>query len=75
MTVWSMNRTRVTRSLEDIGEDSLARAYVGYFLARWRWFLSDGDDLDAPRDAVRGALQVLERAKSVADAHLSHMET
>lgn len=75
MTVWSMNRTRVTRALEDIGERALTETYVGYFLARWRWFLSGDDDLDALRDAVRTALEVLERAKSVANAHLSQMET
>ncbi len=75
MTVWSMNRTQVTRALKDIGEDSLASAYVGYFLARWRWFLSDGDDLDALREAVRTALEVLKRAESIANAHLSQMET
>lgn len=75
MTVWSMNRTRVTRALEDIGEGSLASAYVGYFLARWRWFLSRGDDLDALRDTVKAALEVLERAKSVANVHLTQMET
>ena len=75
MTVWSMNRTRVTGALEDIGERSLATAYVGYFLARWRWFLSDGDDLDALRDSVKGAVGVLERAKSVANVHLTQMET
>ena len=75
MTAWSMNRTRVTRALEDIGEGSLASDYVGYFLARWRWFLSDGEDLDALRDSVRGAIGVLERAKSVANNHLSQLET
>ncbi len=75
MTVWSMNRTRVTRALEDIGEGSLATDYVGYFLARWRWFLSNGDDLDALRDAVRTALKVLERSESVANGYLSEMET
>ncbi len=75
MTVWSMNRTRVTRALEDIGECDLAESYVGYFLARWRWFLSRGDDLDAVRDTVRAAMEVLERAKSVANVHLSQMET
>ena len=75
MTVWSMNRTRVTRALEDIGEGSLATDYVGYFLARWRWFLSSGDDLDALRDAVRTALKVLERSESVANAYLSEVET
>ena len=75
MTAWSLNRTRVTGALEDIGEGSLAGAYVGYFLARWRWFLSRGEDLDALRDAVRAALEVLERAKSVANVHLSQMET
>lgn len=75
MTVWSMNRTEVTRALEDIGEGDLAEIYVGYFLARWRWFLSRDGDLDALRDAVRAALEVLERAKSVANAHLSQMET
>ena len=75
MTVWSMNRTRVTRALEDIGEGDLAEPYVGYFLARWRWFLSANDDLDPVRDTVRSALAVLDRAKSVANAHLSQMET
>lgn len=75
MSVWSMNRTRVTRALEDIGERDLAETYVGYFLARWRWFLSRDNDLDALRDSVRTALEVLERAKSVANAHLSQMET
>ena len=75
MSVWSMNRTRVTGALEDIGEGDLAEIYVGYFLARWRWFLSRDKDLDSLRDAVRAALEVLERAKSVANAHLSQMET
>ena len=75
MTAWSMNRTHVTRALEDIGEGSLASDYVGYFLARWRWFLSDGEDLDALRDSVRGAIGVLERAESVANNHLSQLET
>ena len=75
MAVWSMNRTQVTRALEDIGEGGLVETYVGYFLARWRWFLSHDDDLDALRDAVRAALEVLGRAKSVANAHLSEMET
>ena len=75
MTAWSMNRTHVTRALEDIGECDLAVAYVGYFLARWRWFLSDGEDLDALRDSVRGAIGVLERAESVANNHLSQLET
>ncbi|MDE2717070.1 MAG: hypothetical protein OXI33_08645 [Chloroflexota bacterium] len=75
MTAWSMNRTRVTRALEEIGEGDLAEPYVGYFLARWRWFLSANDDLDAVRDTVRSALAVLDRAKSVANAHLSQMET
>ena len=75
MTVWSMNRTEVTRALEDIGERDLAETYVGYFLARWRWFLSASDNLEAVRDTVRSALAVLYRAKSVANAHLSQMET
>lgn len=75
MAVWSMNRTRVTRALEDIGEGDLAENYVGYFLARWRWFLSASNDLESLRDTVRSALAVLERAKSVANAHLSQMET
>ena len=75
MTAWSMNRTEVTRALEDIGERDLAETYVGYFLARWRWFLSASGDLDAVRDTVRSALAVLDRAKSVANAHLSQMET
>ena len=45
MTVWSMNRTRVTCALVEIGERDLAKTYVGYFLARWRWFLSGDGDL------------------------------
>ena len=75
MTAWSMNRTHVTRALEDIGECDLAESYVDYFLARWRWFLSDSEDLDAVRDAVRVAIEVLERSESVAKSHLLQLET
>lgn len=75
MTAWSMNRTEVTRALADIGESKFAGDYVGYFLARWRWFLSASNDLESLRDTVRSALAVLERAKSVANDHLSQMET
>lgn len=75
MTAWSMNRTHVTRALEDIGERDLAETYVGYFLARWRWFLSGAADLDSVRGSVRTALNVLKRAESVANARLSQMET
>ena len=75
LTAWSMNRTRVTRALEEIGEFDLASAYGDYFLARWRWFLSNGGDLDALRDSVRAALQVLERAESVANFHLPKLQT
>ena len=75
MTAWSMIRTQVIRALEDIGEGGIATAYVGYFLARWRWFLSGGDDLDAVRDSVSSAVDVLERSESVAKSHLLHLET
>ncbi len=75
MTVWSMNRTRITRMLEEIAEHDLAASYVGYFLARWRWFLSNGSNPEALRDSVRTALQVLDRAESVAKTHLSQLET
>ena len=75
MTVWSMNRTEVTRALVDFGESQLAVDYVGYFLARWRWFLSASGDVESLRDTVRSALAVLDRAKSVANANLSQMET
>ena len=75
MTAWSMNRTHVTRALEDIGECDLAESYVDYFLARWRWFLSDSEDLDAVRDAVRVAIEVLECSESVAKSHLLQLET
>ena len=75
MSVWSLNRTRITRALEEIGERDLAASYVDYFLARWRWFLSDFRDIDAVRDAIRAAVKVLNRSESVAKTYLSQRDT
>lgn len=75
MSAWSMNRTRITRALVDIGERDLASAYVDYYLARWRWFLSDSRDIDAVRDAIRAAVKVLNRSESVAKTYLSQRDT
>ena len=71
---WSMNRTRVTRALEDIGEYDLSESYVGYYLARWRWFLSNRGDFDSLRDAVRAAVEVIVLSETVANDHLSRLE-
>lgn len=71
LTVWSMNRTEIARALWGIGYCGIAAAYVRYYLARWRWFLSDFDDFDSVRDAVGAALEVIERSALIAKARLS----
>lgn len=75
MTVWSMNRTQIAQVLKDVGQRGLAAVYVEYYLARWRWFLSDFNDFDSLRASVRSALEVIERSASIATAHLSLLDS
>ena len=56
---WSMNRTRVTQALRDLGLVGLADGYAAFYLSSWDYFLSGFTDSDAGRSAVRAAASVL----------------
>ena len=56
---WSMNRTRVTLALRDVGVTGLADAYTAFYLSSWDYFLSGFTDSDAGRSAMQAAAQVL----------------
>lgn len=57
--VWSLNRTRVTAALRDLGLDYLADQYSGFYLAAWDYFLSSFTDISACRAAILAATRVL----------------
>lgn len=70
-TAWSMNRTAIVRSLRDIEQVELSNDYVAYYLARWQFFVSNFEDFDSARSAVHAAIEVIQRADSIAKAWLS----
>lgn len=57
--VWSVNRTRVTAALRDLGLGDLADAYRDFYLAAWDYFLSGFSDTNACRGAILAATGVL----------------
>lgn len=57
--VWSLNRTRVTAALRDVGLGALADAYRDFYLAAWDYFLSEFTDTNACRAAILAASGVL----------------
>ena len=57
--VWTLNRTRVTAALEDLGLGDLADAYRDFYLAAWEYYLSAFTDTDACRAAILAASRVL----------------
>lgn len=57
--VWSLNRTRVTAALRDLGLGALADAYRDFYLAAWDYFLSSFADTNACRAAILAASRVL----------------
>lgn len=62
---WSMNRTRVTQSLRELGLASLADGYAAFYLSSWDYFLSGFTDSDAGRTAVQAAEQVLTESAEI----------
>ena len=57
--VWSLNRTRVTSALRDLGLGGLADAYRDFYLAAWDYYLSGFTDMNACRAAILAASRVL----------------
>lgn len=57
--VWSLNRTRATMALRDLGLGSLADAYRDFYLAAWDYFLSRFADTNACRAAILAASRLL----------------
>ena len=57
--VWSLNRTRVTATLRDLGLDHLADSYTTFYLSAWDYFLSGFTDTTACRTAILAGTQVL----------------
>ena len=63
--VWSLNRTRVTASLQDLGLDSLADPYTAFYLSGWDYVLSNFTYTTAYRTAILAATQVLTEAAAL----------
>lgn len=63
---WGGNRTDVVARLLDAGQDELTKAYTGYYLESWRFFLSGYSDADAARRAILHAKRVIELGAEVA---------
>ncbi len=57
--VWSLNRTRVTAALRDLGLGDLADAYRDFYLATWDYYRSEFTDTNACRAAILAASRVL----------------
>ncbi len=57
--VWSLNRTRATAALRDLGFTNLADDYRAFYLAAWDYFLSGFIDTNACRAAILAATRVL----------------
>ena len=62
---WSMNRTRATLALRDLGLTSLADGYTAFYLSSWDYFLSGFTDSDAGRSAIRAAALVLTESAEI----------
>ena len=62
---WSINRTRVTLALRDLGLTSLADGYSAFYLSSWDYFLSGFNDTDAGRSAIQAAAQVLTESAEI----------
>ena len=63
--VWSLNRTRATAALRDLGLCDLADAYRDFYLAAWDYFLSEFADTDAYRRAMLAATRVLSESREL----------
>jgi len=58
--LWTLNRTRVIRLLEEYGYDELARSYVDYYASGWTAFHTGFRDNEAMRRLLMQAYVVLE---------------
>ena len=68
---WSLNRTGVVPALRDLGLDSLADCYTGFYVSAWKYFLSSYKDTDAGRAAIGHAVQVLTEGAEIARSWLA----
>ena len=62
---WSMNRTRATLALRDLGLADLADGYSAFYLSSWDYFLAGFTDSDAGRSAIQAAAQVLTESAEI----------
>ena len=62
---WSMNRTRATLALRNLGLTSLADSYAAFYLSSWDYFLSGFTDSEAGRSAILAAAQVLTESAEI----------
>ena len=67
---WSLNRTGIVRMLLEIGETELARSYLGFYVAGWRFFRSSFQDFDAGRAAASAGVEAVGRAAEIASRWL-----
>jgi hypothetical protein len=65
--VWSLNRTGVIQTLEELGALDFARAYRDYYLSAWAYFLSGYADSAAARSAVSAGIDALQIAAAAAE--------
>lgn len=68
---WSMNRTRVTLALRDLGLTSLADGYADFYMASWDYFLSGFTDSDVGRSAIEAAVRVLTESAEIGQQWLT----
>ena len=68
---WSMNRTRVTLALRDLGLTSLADGYADFYMASWDYFLSGFTDSDVGRLAIEAAVRVLTESAEIGQQWLT----
>ena len=57
--VWTLNRTKATAALQDLGFANLANPYRAFYLSAWDYFLSAFTDTTACRAAILAGTQVL----------------
>ncbi len=61
-TAWSMNRTTISQALRSRGLEEIASNWEQFYLANWRYYLSNNLDGAAGRDAIRAGSKALHLA-------------
>ena len=69
--VWSLNRTRVTAALRDLGLADLADSYTAFYLSGWDYFLSGFIDANACRSTIAAGAHVLVQGADIGQQWLS----